>query len=62
MLPLLLLPLAIQAAEPVWITVGSDAGPELRRVGAEVAPLFSAKGVPSSWPGSSPASWPPSPP
>lgn len=44
MLPLLLLPLAIQAAEPVWITVGSDAGPELRRVGAEVAPLFSAKG------------------
>ena len=37
-----LLPLAVQAAEPVWITVGADSGVELRQVKAKLAPLFRA--------------------
>lgn len=41
-----LFPLAVQAAEPVWITVGADSGAELRQVKAKLAPLFSASGAP----------------
>ncbi len=41
-----LLPLAVQAAEPVWITVGADSGVELKQVKAKLAPLFSASGAP----------------
>ena len=41
-----LLPLAAQAAEPVWITVGADSGVELKQVKARLAPLFSASGAP----------------
>ncbi|BBG84114.1 M28 family metallopeptidase [Aeromonas hydrophila] len=41
-----LLPFAVQAAEPVWITVGADSGVELKQVKAKLAPLFSASGAP----------------
>lgn len=41
-----LLPLAVQAADPVWITIGADSGVELKQVKAKLAPLFSASGAP----------------
>ena len=41
-----LIPLAVQAAAPVWITIGADSGVELKQVNAKLSPLFSASGAP----------------
>ena len=41
-----LIPLAVQAGAPVWITIGADSGVELKQVNAKLSPLFSASGAP----------------
>lgn len=56
-----LLPLAVQAADPVWITVGADSGVELKQVKAKLAPCSVPAAPPSSWLRSRRASSAPSP-
>ncbi len=45
-----LIPLAVQAGTPVWITIGADSGVELKQVNAKLSPCSVPAGRPSSWP------------
>ncbi len=57
-----LLPLAVQAAEPVWITVGADSGVELKQVKARLAPVQRQRRPGPAGPGRGERAWHPLPP